>query len=354
MAKKDLAKAKEDRVDEFFTRYADIENEINAYLEYDKDIFVGKTVLLPCDDPEWSNFTRFFANNFGRLGLRKLISTSYAPDAKNFKLKKEPTLFEIEDPKFDPNKAELRGKLFVLDRDTNGDDRIDLDDLRWDYLEGDGDFQSEEVTKLKLEADIIVTNPPFSLFRSFINWIFEDDKKFLLIGNLNAITYKEVYPKIQQNKLWLGVTNFNKGMYFYVPDEFKYASTYNFDKELEGRKVNRVPSVCWFTNIEHGRRHSKLDLITMQENLRYKPSSRLRERGYARYKNLTAIDVPEYKSIPNDYEGVMGVPITFLDKYSPEQFEIVGFRHGDDGKDLQLEDGTYPFFRILIRHKKGG
>lgn len=351
MAKKDLAKAKVDRVDEFFTRYIDIENEINAYLEFDKDAFRGKSLLLPCDDPEWSNFTKFFANNFDRLGLRKLVSTSYAPDAKSLRLVSEPTLFELEDPKFDPEKAEVRGKIFVLDQDTNGDSRIDLDDLQWDYLEGDGDFQSAEVTALKREADLVVTNPPFSLFRSFINWIFEDQKQFLLIGNLNAITYKEVYPRIQQNKMWLGVTNFNKGMYFYVPGEFEYSKSYNFDREIDGRKVNRVPSICWFTNLEHGRRHSRLDLITMEENLRFKPSAKLKARGYAVYKNMDAIDVPEYKSIPSDYPGIMGVPITFLDKYSPEQFEIVGFRHGSDGKDLQLEDGSYPFFRILIRHR---
>lgn len=323
MANDSLSAAKAAKNDEFYTQYYDIEREINAYLEYNPDVFRGKTVLLPCDDPEWSNFTLYFAQHFQSLGLKKLISTSYAPESKKFKTVYQPSLFEQDAPQFDPAKTSVRGKIFVLERDINGDGNINFHDLQWQYLDGDGDFRSSEVTALRDEADIIVTNPPFSLFREFLAWIVAADKKFIIIGNMNAITYKETFPLIKDNKLWLGATSFNKGMYFFVPNGFKYASSYKFERQIDGKAVNRVPGVCWFTNVDHGRRHQPLDLLTMDENIMYSKHREIRGKGYDRYDNYDAIEVPFVDAIPSDYNGVMGVPITFLDKYCPEQFEIL-------------------------------
>ena len=323
MANESLSAAKAAKNDEFYTQYYDIEHEINAYLEFDPDVFRGKTVLLPCDDPEWSNFTLYFAQHFQTLGLKKLISTSYAPESKKYKFPYQPSLFEQDAPQYDPNKTSIRGKIFVLDHDIDGDGRIDFHDLEWQYLDGDGDFRCAEVTRLRDEADIIVTNPPFSLFREFLAWIVEADKKFVIIGNINAITYKETFPLIKENKIWLGATNFNKGMYFLVPNGFKYANTYKFEREMDGKAVNRVPGVCWFTNLDHGRRHQPLSLMTMEENIMYSKHKEIRNKGYEHYENYDAIEVPFTDAIPDDYNGVMGVPITFLDKYCPEQYTIL-------------------------------
>ncbi len=323
MANKNLKEAKAAKNDEFYTQYHDIEAEMNAYLEYNPNVFRGKTILLPCDDPEWSNFTRFFVAKFEELGIKKLISTSFAQESKNYKSDWQPTLFESEDPRFSAEKTAICGKIFTLTGDTNKNGRIDIDDLEWDYLEGTGDFRSPEVTALRNEADIIITNPPFSLFREFLAWIVEGNKQFAIIGNMNAITYKEVFPLIKENKMWLGVTNFNTGMYFYVPKNFKYADTYKFDRERNGKAVNRVPGCCWYSNLEHGRRHQPLALMTMEDNLRYNKKMKDKE-AYDHYDNYDAIEVPYTDAIPSDYEGVMGVPISFLDKYCPEQFEILG------------------------------
>ena len=204
MANEKLSDAKKAKNDEFYTQYEDIEKEINAYLEFNPKVFKDKTILLPCDDPEWSNFTRFFAQNFEKLELKKLISTSYAPDSKVIQLLKQPTLFEIDSPQFDESKSSSHGKIFQLHRDLTGDRRINFEDLEWDYLEGDGDFRSDEITKLRNEADVIVTNPPFSLFRDFLTWITSAEKSFVIIGNMNAITYKETFSLIKENKVWLG------------------------------------------------------------------------------------------------------------------------------------------------------
>ena len=323
MANRNLKEAKAAKNDEFYTQYHDIEAEMNAYLEYNPNVFRGKTILLPCDDPEWSNFTRFFVAKFEELGIKKLISTSFAQESKNYKSDWQPTLFESEDPRFSAEKTAICGKIFTLTGDTNKNGRIDIDDLKWDYLEGTGDFRSPEVTALRNEADIIITNPPFSLFREFLAWIVEGNKQFAIIGNMNAITYKEVFPLIKENKMWLGVTNFNTGMYFYVPKNFKYADTYKFDRERNGKAVNRVPGCCWYSNLEHGRRHQPLALMTMEDNLRYNKKMKDKE-AYDHYDNYDAIEVPYTDAIPSDYEGVMGVPISFLDKYCPEQFEILG------------------------------
>ena len=350
MANRNLKEAKAAKNDEFYTQYHDIEAEMNAYLEYNPNVFRGKTVLLPCDDPEWSNFTRYFVAKFEELGLKKLISTSFAQESKNYKSDWQPTLFESEDPRFSAEKTAICGKIFTLTGDTNQNGRIDIDDLEWDYLEGTGDFRSPEVTALRDEADIIITNPPFSLFREFLAWIVQGNKQFAIIGNMNAITYKEVFPLIKENKMWLGVTNFNTGMYFYVPKNFKYADTYKFDRERNGKAVNRVPGCCWYSNLEHGRRHQPLALMTMEDNLRYNKKMKDKE-AYDHYDNYDAIEVPYTDAIPSDYEGVMGVPISFLDKYCPEQFEILRFRKGNDEKDLCIK-GACPYFRILIRHLK--
>lgn len=321
-----LGAAKMAKNDEFYTQYSDIEAEMNAYVEYDPDVFRDKTILLPCDDPEWSNFTKYFANNFERFGLKKLISTSYAKGAAN----KQITIFELESPLYDAEKHETHGKLFTLTRDTDSSGAIDTDDLEFTgYLEGDGDFRSEEVTKLRDEADMIITNCPFSLFREFLAWIVEAGKQFAIIGNQNAITYKEVFPLIKENKMWLGYSIHSGDRKFNVPDDYPLeAASCGIDPD--GRKYIRVKGVRWFTNIDHGQRHEELKLDTMEHNLKFNKKLRAKlekDHGsleYPKYDNYDAIDVPMTECIPSDYKGAMGVPITFIDKYNPDQFELIG------------------------------
>lgn len=324
MANEDLRTAQAGKNDEFYTQFHDIEVEMNAYLEYNPDVFKGKTILLPCDDPEWSNFTKYFAAKFDELGIKKLISTSYAPESKKMVLGGLFSQFEQDSPQFDEGKSKTHGKIFVLERDVTGDGRINIDDLEWGYLEGDGDFRSVEVTKLRDEADIIVTNPPFSLFREFLAWIVEADKQFIIIGNMNAITYKETFPLIMNNQMWLGSTIHSGDREFEVPEEYPIkAAGWRIDET--GRKFIRVKGVRWFTNIDHGRRHEPLPLMSMADNLRYSKHKELKGKsGYDKYDNYAAIEVPYTDAIPGDYDGVMGVPISWLDKYCPEQFEIVG------------------------------
>ena len=341
-----LGAAKAAKNDEFYTQYADIQKEVNAYLEYNPDTFRDKTVLLPCDDPEWSNFTRFFAQNFERLGLKRLISTSYAVESKKYK-DYEPTLFETESPLFDIDKTRIKGKIFELTRDTNQNGRIDIDDLEWHYLDGDGDFRSPEVCKLRDESDIIVTNPPFSLFREFVAWIIAAGKRFLVIGNKNAITYKEIFPLIRDNKLWMGPSITSGDREFMVPRDYAtHSPSLRIDEK--GNKYIRVPGVHWFTNLEHGLRHEPLRLMSMKDNIRYGRHKEVRDNGYIHYANYDAIDVPYTDAIPDDYDGIMGVPITFLDKYCPEQFIIIGQTQGDSGKEL----GLMPFDRELKKQNK--
>ena len=318
MGNQTQAAAKAAKNDEFYTQYHDIEIEVNAYLEYDPDVFRGKTVLLPCDDPEWSNFTKFFAQKFEVLGLKKLISTSFAPDSKKYKYGYQPSLFEQEDPQFDIKKTQTHGKIFVLERDKSGDGRIDYQDIEWQYMEGDGDFRSKEVCKLRDEADIIVTNPPFSLFRDFYSWLMMSKKKFIIICNKNCITYKEVFPDIKDNKVWSGKKEWAGGMWFETKNND------DVDKVVNGVNMKNTPSI-WLTNIDHGRRHQPLSLMTMAENLRFSKHKEIKGRKeYIHYDNYDAIEVPYTDAIPSDYEGVMGVPISFLDKYCPEQFEVIG------------------------------
>lgn len=327
MANTNLKDAKAAKNDEFYTQFHDIEIEMNAYLDFDPDVFRGKSVLLPCDDPEWSNFTRFFAAKFDELGLRKLVSTSYAPQSKKYKLSFQPTLFEQEAAWYDPSKAQVKGKIFVLDRDHTGDGRIDIDDLQWQYMEDDGDFRSEEVTRLRDEADFIITNPPFSLFREFLSWIMEGGKKFIIIGNMNCITYKEVFPLIMHNRVWLGVPFPRGNAYFRPATQSKYAAgVYSEETNLV-----KFRNCIWITNVDHGRRHQPLALMTMADNLRFSKHKELKGKdAYDHYDNYDAIEVPFTDAIPSDYDGVMGVPISFLDKYCPEQFEILGMCENED------------------------
>ena len=348
MANRNLKEAKAAKNDEFYTQYHDIEAEMNAYLEYNPNVFRGKTILLPCDDPEWSNFTRFFVAKFEELGIKKLISTSFAQESKNYKSDWQPTLFESEDPRFSTEKTAICGKIFTLTGDTNKNGRIDIDDLEWDYLEGTGDFRSPEVTALRNEADIIITNPPFSLFREFLAWIVEGNKQFAIIGNMNAITYKEVFPLIKENKMWLGATIHSGDREFKIPPEYPItAAGWRIDEF--GNKYIRVKGVRWFTNLEHGRRHQPLTLMTMEDNLRYNKKMKDKE-AYDHYDNYDAIEVPYTDATPSDYEGVMGVPISFLDKYCPEQFESLGNEY-----DLNIEKGRgyvmgkRMYSRIFIR-----
>ena len=352
MANTNLANAKNAKNDEFYTQYPDIQKEINAYLDYDPNVFRGKTVLLPCDDPEWSNFTKFFAQNFELLGLKKLISTSYAPESKKYKMPYQPTLFETVQPYYDVDKSKTNGKIFVLERDKTGDRRINIDDLEWQYLEGDGDFRSKEIRKLRDEADIIVTNPPFSLFREFVMWIMETNKQFLVIGNMNAITYRDVFSLIKDNLAWLGATGFVTELVFGVPEGTEVRESDKKKAERLGYVGNytRLGNSCWYTNIDHGRRHQPLKLMTMAENFKHSKHKDIRGRkGYVRYENYDAIEIPYTDAIPSDYDGLMGVPKSFLDKYCPEQFEIVGNPHGDSGIELGLK----PFPRELKKLNKG-
>jgi hypothetical protein len=328
MANESLGSAKKAKNDEFYTVYDYIQKEMNAYLEFDPDVFRGKTVLLPCDDPEWSNFTKYFAQNFEKLGLKKLISTSYAVICKKrqYEAYHQMSLFELNSPMYDKSISDARGKIFTLERDANNSGAIDIDDLQWKYLDGNGDFRSDEVKALRDEADIIVTNPPFSLFREFVAWIMEAGKKVVLIGNQNAITYKEIFPLLQDNRLWIGATNNGQDMVFEVPEGAIVAPKDREKAEKLGYKGNytRLGNACWFTNIDHGRRHQPIALMSMADNLKFSKHKQIKENGYIRYDNYDAIEVPCVDAIPDDYDGVMGVPITYMDKYCPEQFEIVG------------------------------
>lgn len=372
MANSNLTTAKNLKNDEFYTQYNDIEKEINAYLEFNPDAFRAKTILLPCDDPEWSNFTKYFAQNFERLGLEKLVSTSYAADSKLYKSGYQITMFEESAPQYDKKKTTKHGKIFTLTRDISGDGKIDVNDLEWDYLKGDGDFNSDEVKKLRNEADIIITNPPFSLFRDFLAWVVEAGKKLVIIGSKNVITYKEVFPLIKENKLWVGTTSFSTDMLFISPEVIDPSSKpSSATRTVDGVVYLRSPSV-WYTNLDHGRRHQPLPLMTMEDNLKFSKHKEIKGRkSYDIYTNFNAIEVPFADAIPSDYDGIMGVPVSFLDKYCPEQFEIIGsnLTHGIRMSELAKKgtfaqggpsfytdngDGTYKriYTRILIKHKK--
>jgi Adenine-specific methyltransferase EcoRI len=359
MANENLGAARKAKFDEFYTQYHDIEKEMNAYLDYDENVFRDKTILLPCDDPEWSNFTKYFAQNFERLGLKKLISTSYAPDSKPQELNLQMTLFETQSPKFDKSKARANGKIYTLTRDTTGDKKINVEDLEWEYLKGDGDFRSPEVSALRDEADIIITNPPFSLFRDFLEWIVVAKKKLVVLGNMNALTYKEVFPLIKQQLLWLGPSISSGDREFRVPDSYPLnAAGWRIDEQ--GQKFLKIKGVRWFTNLDHGRRHQSLTLMTETDNIKFSKHKEVKGTGYQKYDNYDAIEVPYTDAIPSDYPGVMGVPITFLDKYNPDQFEIIDlnphfFAIVEKGlpkpTQLKIQGRKDPYARIIVRHK---
>lgn len=329
-----LGAAKRAKNDEFYTRWEDIEAEMNAYVGFNRDVFRDKVVLLPCDDPEWSQFTRYFAANFEWFGLKKLISTSYAKGAGN----RRTTDFERAGAAYDEALHAEHGKVFTLER---GEGPVDINHLTYEYLDGDGDFRSDEVRALRDEADFVISNPPFSLWREFLAWILEANKKFIIIGSINAVTYKEVFPLLKDNKIWAGA-HFNTTMEFIMDDSYELKGKAYVDEQ--GRKHGFVAGVAWFTNVELAKRHETLQLDTMANNLRFnKKLKRTLEKKYGfrnhypRYDNYDAIEVPLVECIPSDYDGVMGVPITFLDRYNPEQFEILGYT----AKDLYPCDKFY-------------
>ena len=339
IANQGLHAAKTAKKDEFYTRYVDIQKEIESYLEFNKDTFLNKIVYCNCDDPFESNFFKYFAANFARLGIKRLITTSY----EGSPLAGGQLTF---DEYIKGNTQHQKPRAIAVEIDTvedlNGDGASGIDDVRLflennphkrTLLSGGGDFRSRECTTLLRDADIVVTNPPFSLFRQYVAQLAENRKKFLIIGNTNAITYKEIFPLVKDNKMWLGCTNFNVGMFFEVPDDWKHF--HHLDEET-GKKIARVSTACWYTNLDHGRRHRPLSLMTVEDNLRF--SKNLKGlAAYHKYENYNAIEVSTYKEIPSNYEGIMGVPITFLDKYNPDQFEIIG-----NGQTMADELGIKP------------
>ena len=323
MSNTNLKTAKKSKNDEFYTQYTDIEKEMRYY----KDFFKGKVVYCNCDDARESNFFKYFSLNFEFLGLKKLISTGYKADGK--------------------------GVVLVYEGDKNGNRRVDNEEIIVNELNGDGDFRSEECIEYLKQADVVVTNPPFSLFRQYVKQLMDYGKKFIIIGNQNAITYKEIFPYIKNNQLWLGMSMNGSNRWFVAPDSYEVkenAAGYKLDEK--GRKMFFVNGVTWFTNIENKRRNEKLDL--------YK---RYSFEDYPKYDNYDAIEVSRVDEIPMDYDGVMGVPITFLYKYNPTQFEIIGMSASAGyNKDIVgipfigekdarcLINGKNVYARILIRN----
>jgi len=373
MANATLTGAKIAKNDEFYTQYHDIEKEVNAYLEYNPDVFRGKTILLPCDDPYESNFFKYFALRFKYFGLKKLISTCYDGSPIS---NRELSLFDDEPPE---NKTTRKAhKLILTDPpDFDGIDIINLPNIKGILsdkyhvipLSGNGDFRSDEVKLLRDESDIIITNPPFSLFREFLSWIVEANKQFLIIGNLNAITYKEVFPLIKGNKLWLGPSISSGDREFQVPKDYP-ANAANWRRDENGNLFLRIKGVRWFTNLDHGHRHQKIPLMTMAETIRYSRHKEVKGKDYQKYVNYDAIEVPFVDAIPSDYNGNMGVPVSLLDKYNPEQFQILGtnltlgtpiseiakkgtYAQGGPSFYTANDNGTYNriYTRIIIKRK---
>lgn len=311
-----LRTAKTAKNDEFYTQLTDIEKECKHY----RDFFRGKVVYCNCDDARESNFFKYFAMNFEFLGLKKLITTGF--------------------------KADGHGVILTYEGDKNGNHIVDDEEIVVTEMQGNGDFRSEECVAILKESDVVVTNPPFSLFREYVAQLMEYNKKFLIIGNGNAVTYKEIFPLIKENKMWMGASKGIGGkMHFLVPDT--YQNKHNLKNE-KGETLAQVNTSCWFTNIEHKKRHEPLDLYK-----RYSAGE------YPKYDNYDAIE-SKTAEIPMDYDGVIGVPITFLDKYCPEQFEILGMMSGAKGEGLTNgNDGRAKFYvnnkgvyaRILIRAK---
>lgn len=320
MANKTLTLAKKAKNDEFYTQLGDIEREMKHYKQH----FKGKTVLCNCDDPRVSNFFKYFALNFELLGLKRLIATCYKSKEINI---------------FSQNNSE-QAVYIVYEGDKNGNRTIDNEEIEVKPLKGDGDFRSKECVELLKQADIVVTNPPFSLFREYVAQLMKYGKKFVIIGNQNAITYKEIFPYLRNNEIWIGYGFGDMG--FKVPDYFEPRAT-RFWIDDTGQKWRSFGNICWFTNLDIQKRHE--DLILYK---RYSPEE------YPKYDNYDAINVNKVKEIPMDYDGVMGVPITFMDKYNPKQFEIIGQMANTNIDEYNF---GYPFVRkerkyarILIRH----
>ena len=389
MANINLGNAKKVKNDEFYTQYIDIQKEIEAYLEYNPDVFRDKVVYCNCDDPFESNFFRYFVLNFNKLGLKQLITTSYKPSpVANTQLGlfgDDKTLTKSKGrPKINANK-------FIINEvhDIDGDGEFNLKDVakqlkankhnEWTPLEGDGDFRSDECIKLLKQSDIVITNPPFSLFRQYVKQLSDYNKKFVIIGNINAITYKEIFPLIKNNKLWLGQSISSGDREFIVP-HYIFKEIGNWRTDENGVHYARVMGVRWFTNLDHGRRHKPLPLMTQADIIKFST-----KKTSKKYDNYNAIEISLVKTIPSDYDGIMGVPISFLDKYNPDQFEIVGMCENEDLYKMKTKvyttteckqayldkfgkKGTYDlnasgvviengllekvYQRILIRHKK--
>ena len=303
MANANLTNAKKAKNDEFYTQLSDIEKEMRHY----KSFFKDKIVYCNCDDARESNFFKYFSLNFEHLGLKKLITTGY--------------------------KADGRGVVLIYEGDKNGNRTVEDSEIVTKELEGNGDFRSEECIEFLKEADVVITNPPFSLFREYVAQLMEYGKKFLIIGNMNAITYKEIFPYIKNNELWLGCRTLGSDFFFNVPEDYKdelmATKTQGGGwKIIDGEVMGRVASACWFTNIPHKKRNEELDLYR-----------KYNENDYPKYDNYDAIEVSKVADIPMDYEGVMGVPITFLDKYCPSQFEILGITENADYLKLLYING---------------
>ncbi|GAB2994301.1 putative adenine-specific methylase [Arenimonas maotaiensis] len=366
-----LHKAKKSKSDEFYTQYIDIQKEIESYLAYNADVFRDKVVYCNCDDPFESNFFRYFVLNFKRIGLKKLITTSYKPSpVANTKLE----LFsDYAPPKTSKGRPKVTANKFIINEvgDIDGDGEFSLKDValqlkrnknnEWSPLINDGDFRSDESINLLKQSDIVVTNPPFSLFPEFIKQLIDHDKKFLIIGNINAITYKEVFPLIKSNKVWLGTGMGRWISGFIVPENYDlYGTEARIDEE--GNRIVATNNCLWLTNIDHGKRHQPLPLMSMSDNIKFSSHKNIKGKGYRKYDNFDAIEVPYTDAIPSDYDGVMGVPITFLDKYNPDQFEILGcsYDYGrPDGwnKNINMSvsiNGENIYKRILIKHKRNG
>lgn len=348
-----LRKADKAKNDEFYTQLADIELELKHYRKH----FAGKTIFCNCDDPYESNFFKYFAMNFNYLGLKKLVATCYMGSPVVGQQFEQLSFFDIlpseeNTPKRFPYKIEITEVV-----DVNGDGAVDLTDVEYllksqknvlSLLNGDGDFRSPECVEILKQADIVITNPPFSLFREYIGQLMEYDKKFLVIGSQNAITYKEIFPLLKENRMWLGYRCGD--MAFTVPEYYEERET-RFWIDDNGQKWRSLGNICWFTNLDHKKRHEELELYK-----RYSPEE------YPRYDNYNAINVDKTADIPEDYYEEMGVPITFLDKYNPDQFEIIDgigrYSILDNentkkaGKYLSMIDGKAKFFRIVIKRRK--
>lgn len=374
-----LGAAKSAKQDEFYTQYVDIQKEVEAYLEFDFDIFRDKVVYCNCDDPFESNFFKYFAANFNKLGLKKLITNSYdgSPVAG------QGFLFP-EYNEGNENQKRPKAVAVILEhvKDEDGDGAANIDDVKL-FLERNkaarialkaddkypgGDFRSSACKGYLKESDIIVTNPPFSLFRSYVAQLMEFEKKFLIIGPKNAVTYKEIFPLIKDLNLWLGAGFANGNAYFRIPaDSGREFANGVYD---ENTGLVKFRNVGWFTNLDHGRRHQKVPLMTMADNLKFSKHKEIKGKAaYDQYANYNAIEVPFTDAIPSDYNGAMGVPITFLDKYNPDQFEILGssmllgvpmsqiaekgsYLQGGPRFYIDKGDGSYRrmYDRIVIRH----